>query len=152
MKQILLLLLAINLYASELEIKCMALNLYHESRGSSLADQAAVADVVMNRVESSKFPNTICGVVRQGRYWKGNPVRNKCHFSWYCDGKSDRMRNTDAAESAYLLAYQVINYKRFRGITEGSDHYHATYIKDPYWTKSFNLVGTIGKHVYYKSN
>ena len=140
MKQLLFLLLAINLYASEFEIKCMAMAIYFESRGSNLADQAAVTDVIMNRVESRKFPNTICEVVKQ-----------RHQFSFFWDGKSDRMRNTDAAASAYLLAYQVINYKRFRGITEGSDHYHAIYVK-PYWIKSFNLVGKIGKHIYYKSN
>lgn len=152
MKQLLIALLFGGiLLANDAEVRCLQENIYHESRGSNIADQAAVADVVMNRVESNKFPNTVCEVVKQGRYWKGNPVRNKCQFSWYCDGRSDKMLDTDAAESAYLLAYQVINYKRFRGITEGADHYHATYV-NPYWAKHFNLVGTIGKHVYYKSN
>ena len=146
--KLLLLLLPALLFANEL--KCLQQNIYFEARGSSLADQAAVADVVLNRVESDKYPDTICKVVRQAKLWKGNPIKNQCQFSWYCDGKSDKMTNRDSAESAYLIAYQMLNHKRFRGIAEGADHYHATYIK-PYWAKSFNLVGTIGKHVYYKA-
>ena len=140
MKLLLLALLAAQLFASNLDIKCLAQNIYHEARSSNLADQAAVADVVLNRVESSKYPNTICEVVWQRK-----------QFSWTHDGKSDRMRDTDAAKSAYYVAYQMLTYGRFRGISEKSDHYHATYVK-PYWAKSFELVGTIGKHRYYRSN
>lgn len=128
------------------------MNIYHEARGSNLADQAAVADVVLNRVTSNKYPNTICKVVQQAvRYSSGQPKRNKCQFSWYCDGKSDNMKDIDAAKRAYYIAHQMINKKRFRGITEGSLNYHATYV-DPYWAKSFELVGTIGQHKYYRTH
>jgi len=151
MKLLLLALLATGLFASSIDVKCLALNIYHEARGSNLADQAAVADVVLNRVESRKYPNSVCGVVKQGRTWKGNPVKHKCQFSWYCDGKSDRMTDTDAAKSAYYIAHQMLANNRFRGISEGSTHYHANYVK-PYWAKSFELVGTIGRHIYYRSN
>ena len=75
---------------------CMALNIYYEARGSNLADKAAVADVVLNRVNDSRYPNTICEVVKQGEQkpsWKDPNkmvmVRNRCQFSWYCDGKKD---------------------------------------------------------------
>ena len=79
---------------SEESVKCLQLNLYHEARGSSLADQAAVADVVLNRVESNSYPNTVCGVVKQARmspWWKSVhnkdvPLKNKCQFSWFCFG------------------------------------------------------------------
>lgn len=160
MKQLLLLLLAINLYALDNELKCMQLNIYHEGRSSSLADRYAIADVVMNRVISRKFPNTVCGVVKQAKmspWWKkvhnkNVPLRNRCQFSWFCDKESDAMLDTDAEESAYLVAYQVLYGGRFRGITEGADHYFAHYIKPPYWSKRMNLVGRIGSHIYYKSN
>ncbi len=76
------------------EAICLATNIYHEARGESYAGKVAVANVTMNRVTSPKFPNTICDVVYQAQTkenWKGNtvPKRNKCQFSWYCDGKSD---------------------------------------------------------------
>ena len=153
MKTLLLLLIAINLYAtpSQLDVKCLAQNIYFEARSSNLADQAAVADVVLNRVESRKYPNTICKVVQQGRTYKGNPVRNKCQFSWYCDGKPDRMTDTDSAKSAYYVAYQMLHHNKFRGISESALMYHADYVK-PYWAKSYQLVGTIGRHHFYRSH
>ena len=68
----------------------MALNIYHEARNESTAGQVAVAQVVLNRVESPGFPQTICGVVYQGQHTKrGTPIRDRCQFSWYCDGNHD---------------------------------------------------------------
>lgn len=140
MKLLALLLLTTSIYASEIAVKCLAQNIYFESRGSNLADQAAVADVVMNRVESSRYPNTVCGVIHQYK-----------QFSWYWDGKSDRMTDTVAAKSAYYLAHQMLTNGRFRGISEGADHYHATYVS-PYWAKSFELIGQIGQHKFYRTH
>ena len=152
MRVLLLLVLPLWLLASDLEIKCLTMNIYFEARGSNLADQAAVADVVLNRVASNKYPNTICAVIQQGvKHRNGVSVRNKCQFSWFCDGKSDKMTDIDAARAAYYLAHQMLNKNRFRGITEGSLNYHATYV-DPYWAKTFELVGTIGKHKYYRTH
>ena len=117
MKRILLpLLLVTSLFASS-QIDCLTEALYFEARGSSYADQAGVADVILNRVESSKYPNSICEVVHQYK-----------QFSYYWDGKSDRMRNLDAKESARLLAVQVVVFKAYRGLTTGSLMYHATYV------------------------
>jgi spore germination cell wall hydrolase CwlJ-like protein len=106
-------LLASSLLAND-QIKCLALNIYFEARSSNLADQAAVADVVLNRVESSKYPGTVCKVVKQARLWKGNPVRDKCQFSWYCDGKSDTPKDLDAWLNAQYVAYQMLNHNRFK--------------------------------------
>lgn len=131
------------------ELHCLALNIYFEARSSNLADQAAVADVVLNRVESSNYPNSICEVVYQAKLWNGKPVHNKCQFSWYCDGKSDIPKNKDAWEKAKLIAIQIYKYNIFRGIAEGATMYHATYIT-PYWAKDYQLIGTIGKHRYYR--
>ena len=76
------------------QMHCLATNIYHEARGESFAGKVAVANVTHNRVDSTKYPNTYCGVVYQAQMyvnWRGNevPARHKCQFSWYCDGKSD---------------------------------------------------------------
>lgn len=133
------------------ELYCLSEAIYFEARGSSYADQIAVADVILNRVKSTSYPNTVCKVVHQGRYWKGNPIRHQCQFSYFCDGRSDTPQDLDAWLNAQYIAYQMINHNRFRGITEGATHYHATYVK-PYWAKHFELVGTIGKHVFYRKD
>ena len=129
---------------------CMAQNIYYEARSSSLADQAAVADVVLNRMQDRRYPNTICEVVKQGQqHASGQMVRNKCQFSWYCDGKSDYPLDQDAWHQAQQIAYLIMHMDRFRGITEGATHYHAHYV-DPNWASTLQLVGSIGDHVYYR--
>lgn len=129
---------------------CLAQNIYFEARGSNLADQAAVADVVLNRVDDRRYPNTVCDVVRQGRKnADGSMRRNQCQFSWYCDGKSDWPRDMDAWVNAQQIAYLMLHLSRYRGITEGATHYHADYVK-PRWASSKQLVGTIGSHIFYR--
>lgn len=129
---------------------CMALNIYYEARGSNLADQAAVADVVLNRVYDTRYPNDICGVVQDGKQNSdGSMVRDACQFSWYCDGKSDKPRDLDRWNEAQMIAYNMVNEGKYRGITEGSTHYHATYVK-PYWASSLQMVGRIGAHIFYR--
>lgn len=130
------------------EERCLALNVYHEARSESLAGQYAVADVVLNRVESNRFPNTVCDVVYQAQLWDGHPVRNKCHFSWFCDGKRDEPAERDAWYRAQEVAQSIMYTNRFRGITEGSTHYHTQYV-DPSWNRNMRLVGTIGDHIFY---
>jgi spore germination cell wall hydrolase CwlJ-like protein len=129
---------------------CLAQNIYHEARGSTLADRAAVADVTLNRVNHDKFPKTICGVVKQAKHDKhGNPVKNKCQFSWYCDGKKKRINEEAAWADAKQLAWDIVHNRTYRGITEGATHYHTAKIK-PYWRKAFTQVAQIGAHIYYK--
>jgi len=134
------------------EAHCLALNIYWEARGSSFADKVAVSDVVLNRVKSTRFPDTICEVVYQARLAEsGQPIRNQCHFSWFCDGKSDEPKEVDAWYEARVIAYQIVHNGRFVGLTEGADHYHSTKV-DPYWADSFQFVGVIGDHIFYRSN
>ena len=144
---------------------CLALNMYFESRGSSIADMAGVSDVVLNRVKDSRYPNTICEVVKQAKLkesWKTAkdqdlddqqriyiPVRNKCQFSWYCDGKADIPLNQDLWHLVQNMAYLMIWEKRYVGITEGSTHYHAEYV-NPRWASGLHLTGRIGKHIFYR--
>jgi spore germination cell wall hydrolase CwlJ-like protein len=135
---------------NEPEAWCLAQNVYYEARSSNRADRIAVADVVLNRVQDTRYPNTICEVVRQGRkHPNGQMKRNQCQFSWYCDGKSDWPTDMDAWVDAQQIAYMMIVHSDGRGLTEGATHYHATYVK-PAWAKQKQLVGRIGKHIYYR--
>ena len=129
---------------------CLAQNIYYESRGSNLADMAAVANVVINRANDRRYPDTICGVVRQGKKnADGSMKRNACQFSWYCDGKSDWPSKGDAWFKAQLLAWQIIEDGAYRGLTEGATHYHADYV-NPKWAKGLTLIGRIGEHIFYR--
>ena len=104
----------------EPNLYCLAQNIYYEARGSSRADQMAVSDVVLNRVKDSRYPNTICDVVYQGKQrpsWKDPTkmvmVRNMCQFSWYCDGKKDEPPEGDPWRNApkWLHMKCIISYK-----------------------------------------
>ena len=129
---------------------CLAQNIYYEARSSNRADRMAVADVVLNRVNDKRYPNTICDVVKQGKqHDNGKMVRNRCQFSWYCDGKSDWPTNMDAWVEAQQIAYNMMVHNDARGITEGATHYHATYVS-PAWARDFALVGRIGEHIFYR--
>ena len=129
---------------------CLAQNIYFESRGSNLADMAAVANVVMNRTNDRRYPDTICEVVHQGkRDRSGNLIRNQCQFSWYCDGKADNPTNMDAWVKAQYIAWEMIEGGKYRGLTEGATHYHANYVT-PNWAKDLTLIGRIGEHIFYR--
>lgn len=129
---------------------CLALNIYFEARGSTLADRAAVANVVINRVNDRRYPDTICAVVKQGnRDSAGNMVRHQCQFSWYCDGRSDVPTDTDMWVQSQMLAWYMIEDNKYRGLTEGATHYHATYV-NPQWRHDLQLVGRIGEHIFYR--
>jgi N-acetylmuramoyl-L-alanine amidase len=138
------------------EMWCLAQNIYYEARSSNRADRMAVADVVMNRVKNTYYPNTICEVVKQGKQkpsWKDETVmvmvRNACQFSWYCDGKADDPQDMDAWVEAQQIAYNMLVHSDARGITEGATHYHAKYVS-PEWARDFALVGRIGEHIFYR--
>jgi spore germination cell wall hydrolase CwlJ-like protein len=147
------------------EAYCLAENIYFEARNDTTAGQAAVADVVINRVNDHRYPDTICQVVQDGpirESWKTRqdpmlsddervyyPVKNKCQFSWYCDGKAENINDQDAWAKAQYIAYQMIYAERFRGITEGSTHYHAHYV-NPSWAKRIQFVGSIESHKFYR--
>ena len=131
---------------------CLAQNIYYEARSSNRADRMAVADVVLNRVKDTRYPNSICRVVQQGKkYADGRMVRNMCQFSWYCDGKSDWPTDMDSWVEAQQIAYNIIVHNDARGITEGATHYHARYVA-PSWARHFQLIGRIGEHVFYRQD
>ena len=131
---------------------CLALNTYHEAKNQSMVGQIAVAEVVMNRVADSRYPNTICEVVKQGPKYKGSdvPVRHKCQFSWFCDGKSDEPRR-DSKEWRMAQEYAriVLSGRIVLDVTEGATHYHATYVK-PSWAKTKTRTTRIESHIFYR--
>ena len=147
------------------ELYCLAQNIYFEAKSEPLAGQYAVADVVLNRVKDNRYPNTICEVVKEGpikESWKTRqhadlsdeervyfPKRNKCQFSWYCDGKPDTIRDGDAWRQAQIVAYRITYNERHRGLTEGATHYHADYVH-PKWASTLQLVGRIATHIFYR--
>ena len=135
---------------------CLALNTYHEAKNQSLVGQIATAQVVMNRVEDNRFPNTICEVVKEGPTrpsWedpnKEYPIRHRCQFSWYCDGKDDTPKNEKAWRKAQDVAFLVIYDKIKLDVTEGATHYHATYVK-PSWAKTKTRTTRIESHIFYR--
>lgn len=135
---------------------CLALNTYHEAKNQSMIGQIATAQVVMNRVADDRYPNTVCEVVKQGPHrpsWenpeKEYPVKHRCQFSWYCDGKSDIPKNEKAWKKAQDYAYLVLYNKINLDVTEGATHYHATYVR-PAWAKTKTRTTRIEKHIFYR--
>lgn len=129
------------------ELECMALNIYYETRASSLIDAVSVSDVVLNRVESSRYPSTVCGVVHDGY----RSDRKSCQFSWYCDGKSDVPQDDESWEKSRKHARDMYIHQTHRGITESATHYHATYVS-PYWAPSMHRVARMGAHIFYRED
>ena len=130
---------------------CLALNVYHEARDQPFIGQVAVAQVVMNRVRDDRYPDTVCDVVKQGPTYswaEDYPVRHRCQFSWYCDGKSDKPRDTKAYEQARMIAHGVY-YGNLDDFVEGATHYHAHYVY-PEWAKSKTRTVRIDDHIFYR--
>jgi spore germination cell wall hydrolase CwlJ-like protein len=135
------------------EVECLARNIYFEARGEAEIGQRAVAWVTLNRVQAERYPDTICGVVYQARRDNaGNPIRHQCQFSWYCDGRSDRIRNQSDWNTALQVAHSVIwQWGRFEDPTQGATMYHADYV-DPYWADNYNRTVQIETHIFYAEN
>jgi spore germination cell wall hydrolase CwlJ-like protein len=150
------------------ELECMSRNIYFEANNQSKAGQIAVARVVMNRVQDTRFPNTVCEVTQEGptrESWKTKkdptladedrifyPVKHRCQFSWYCDGKADKIiskENNHAWRVAQDIAFNVMVFNKYSGLVEGATHYHADYV-DPSWNKTITLITKIDDHIFYR--
>jgi spore germination cell wall hydrolase CwlJ-like protein len=127
------------------EVRCMATAIYFEARGESTRGQIAVGQVIMNRVRSSFYPNTICGVVFQGQ-WN----RNACQFSFACDGNTDAPKETEQWKAALDVAKQVISGKVYLTDIADATHYHAVYVR-PDWRRDVRRIKQIGVHIFYKA-
>ena len=142
------------------DAECLAKNIYFEAGVESTAGKLAVANVTINRTLNVNYPNTICGVVQEGiHYYNVNkdkhfPVRDRCQFSWYCDGLIDEPREGRTWESAQELAKKVlVNHydKVLIDITDGATHYHANWMeKYPSWSKKKKVMASIDRHIFYR--
>ena len=133
------------------ELHCLALNVYFEARGEDPEGQFAVAEVVMHRVNHFNYPNTICGVVKQGVYseWsKEMPIKHKCNFSWFCDRLPDDPIDGQAFGAAMYVATTILKDPKYMLEIEYALYYHADYV-EPYWADDLQLVGHIGNHLFY---
>jgi len=125
------------------EWACLAKALYFEARGETLKGQFAVAEVILNRVDSRAYPNSVCGVVHQG-----SGRRNACQFSFTCDGKDDRIREAEAYSAAGKIA-RVMLEGAPRALTKGATHFHTTQVR-PGWAHRFPRTAQIGAHLFYR--
>lgn len=131
-------------YAAKEQL-CLANGIYFEARGESATGQAAVAQVILNRVRNPTYPKTICGVVYQNQNW-----RNRCQFSFACDGHVKRVTNKRAFSTAMRIAGEVTRGETWLAEVGSATHYHATYVR-PRWAGAMKKVDKIGRHVFYRT-
>jgi spore germination cell wall hydrolase CwlJ-like protein len=150
------------------EVNCLALNIYREANNQSVVGMIAVGRVVMNRVMDRRYPPDTCSVIFEGplvESWKTRrntkladkdriyyPKRDRCQFSWYCDGKRDELINKEnnrAWKTAEDIAYQILAFDKWRGVLEGATHYHANYVS-PSLSHKLKHIATIDDHIFYK--
>ena len=148
-----------SLVVDDKEVTCMAKNIFFEAAIESTAGKLAVAHVTLNRVDSKHFPSTVCEVVYEGpHYTAANgemyPVRDRCQFSWYCDGKGDDPREGSRLweDSQELAKYVLLRQEELPDITDGALHYHANYINSPKWAKKKKITTKIDTHIFYRLN
>ena len=130
---------------SDKEQRCLAEAVYFESRGEPVKGQAAVAQVVLNRVRNPEYPNSICGVVFQNQSWY-----NRCQFSFACDRIKDRVLPGYHWETAKSVAMAVTAGKVWLDDVGSSTHYHATYVS-PNWAPTMIRLTKIGQHIFYRT-
>lgn len=157
--------------ATQREVQCLTENLYHEARSDGYAGMYAVAMVTLNRVADPRYPDDVCDVVYQGpvrESWKTRqhadlpddqrvyyPRKHRCQFSWYCDGKSDKMYESEAFWRAVEIANMVLESASGKypliDITEGSTHYHTIEVA-PDWRHDRGMmkISRIGDHIFYR--
>lgn len=126
------------------EQRCLAEAIYFEARSESDEGRAAVAQVVLNRVKSGLYPDSVCGTVYQNR--------NRylaCQFTFACEGKSLRITEPEPWRAAVRIAREVYEGTTYLAEVGASTHYHADYVR-PYWAKKLKKMDVIGRHVFYK--
>jgi len=127
------------------EWQCLAEALYFEARGESVQGQFAVAEVILNRVDSDRFPGSICAVVKQGTGRK-----YACQFSFTCDGIAEVIKEPAAFEQVGKVAKLMIDGAP-RGLTDGATYFHTRNVR-PSWARKFTRTTTIGVHLFYRQS
>jgi len=121
------------------QVRCLAENIYYESRGESLQGQVAVAKVTLNRLDEG-YARTVCGVVKQG-----------CQFSWVCSGTNSNPAGSLWNQAVGLAVLMINEPSAVEDPTNGATHFHATYINwQPTWRRVKDSVNQIGNHVFYR--
>ncbi|MEM9350822.1 MAG: cell wall hydrolase [Pseudomonadota bacterium] len=126
------------------EWRCLSEALYFEARGETIKGQFAVAEVILNRVDSRKYPNTICAVVNQG-----TGKRYQCQFTYTCDGYAEVISEPRAWEMVGKVA-RLSMAGAARNLTGGAQYYHTQAVR-PRWSRVFTHTTTIGFHRFYRS-
>ncbi len=138
--------LRIEARSMEEERRCLAAGIYFEARGETFEGQLAVAEVILNRVKSGQYADSICGVVFQGA-----SKLNRCQFSFACDGKSAKPRDTVAWRKATRLARYVMMGQPRDPLVGHATFYHADSV-NPGWAQDRGMIEVkkIGNHIFYK--
>ncbi|MDB4052875.1 cell wall hydrolase [Octadecabacter sp.] len=125
--------------------RCLAEALYFEARGESVRGMFAVGEVIMNRVDSERYPNTLCGVINQGTGRKF-----ACQFTYTCDGNAEVIHEPAAWAKVGKVARLLVDGAP-RQLTDGATHYHTRAV-DPRWARVFPRTTTIGSHHFYRQS
>lgn len=125
------------------EWQCLAEALYFEARGESLKGQFAVAEVILNRVKSALYPDSVCGVVNQGTGQK-----YACQFTYTCDGRPEVIREPGAWDRVARIAALMIGGAH-SDLTKGAMFYHTRAVR-PSWSRTFERTASIGVHYFYR--
>jgi len=123
--------------------QCLSEALYFEARGESVRGQFAVAEVILNRVASSSFPNTVCGVIHQG-----TGKKYQCQFTYNCDGYAEKVSEPQAYDRVSKVARIALDGTP-DSLTSGATHYH-THAVSPRWSRQFTRTASIGSHYFYR--
>ncbi|MEL6452516.1 MAG: cell wall hydrolase [Pseudomonadota bacterium] len=123
--------------------RCLSEALYFEARGETVKGQFAVAEVIMNRVKSARFPGNVCGVINQGTGRK-----YQCQFTYTCDGVPEAIHEPRAFERVAKVARAVLD-GRAPALTQGATHYHTTAVR-PNWSRVYTKTAAIGVHIFYR--
>ena len=123
--------------------QCLTEALYFESRGEPVKGIFAVAEVILNRVDSGSYPNSVCGVVNQGTGRK-----YQCQFTYSCDGYPDVIRERAAWKKVGKVARVMLDGAP-RALTDGATHYHTRAVR-PRWSQVFARTASIGVHHFYR--
>ncbi|SFR10583.1 cell wall hydrolase [Poseidonocella sedimentorum] len=123
--------------------RCLAEALYFEARGETVEGQFAVAEVILNRVKSAKFPNSVCGVITQGTGRK-----YQCQFTYTCDGKKEIIAEERAWQRVGKIARAALDGMP-KTLTNGALFYHTKHVS-PSWSRVFRRTATIGVHHFYR--
>ena len=161
------------------EVVCLAENIYFEARAESEVGKAAVGNTTKNRVLHTNWPNTYCEVVKQGpvrESWKTRgkdvkdedrvywPIKHRCQFSWYCDGKKDVIwanyektgqtieGNARAWRDSVELAIYITGFGKLTidENTHGALYYYNHNLVYPHWADAMILIGVEGNHTFMK--